>query len=102
MAVLMLFAFGAKEAHHFVHKKHTEVKICDARVGEHHFHDQDYIHDDCRLCDFTFSVYELTVAQFMGFQNLNDLIPQRTFFYPSFFSFKLSAFALLRGPPVVA
>jgi hypothetical protein len=100
IAVLMLLAFGSKEAHYFVYHQHVEVKVCaDTKKGEHHFHDQDYIHSDCTLCDFTFSFFELSLVQKLDLHQLQTLIPTRTFSYPSFFSFQFPAFTLLRGPP---
>jgi hypothetical protein len=102
IAVLMLLAFGSKEVHYLVHHQHVEIKICDDTThNEHHFHDQDYIHDDCALCDFTFSIFELNVAQPFELLAFNVNIFCSTFSYPSFFSHKISPFALLRGPPNV-
>lgn len=101
IAVLMLLAFGSKEAHYFVYHQHVEVKVCaDTKKGEHHFHDQDYIHSDCLLCDFTFSFFELSLTHNLNFRSLQALISTRTFSYPSFLSFQFPSFSLLRGPPV--
>jgi hypothetical protein len=97
----MLLAFGSKEAHYFVHHQHIEVKICnDTPQNEHHFHDKDYIHTDCALCDFTFSVFALSFTQKFDFVESPTLISTQIFPYSSHFSSRFPAFALLRGPPV--
>ena len=102
IALLMLLAFSTKEMHLFMHHQHEEVKICDAREGEHHFHGQDYIHANCQLCDFTFSLFELSLAQKLNFPEPKTVILSQTFSYTSFLSFKYPVFTLLRGPPICA
>ncbi|MBL7817205.1 MAG: hypothetical protein JNL70_19435 [Saprospiraceae bacterium] len=99
IALLMFVSFSMKEVHLFLHHHHEEVKICDARAGEHHFHDKDYIHESCPLCDFTFSCFELNIEKPLDFSIPNTVISSQTFIYLPFFSHKPAAFAPLRAPP---
>jgi hypothetical protein len=103
LATLMFWAFGSKEMHHVVHHQHFEVKVCnDTAQNENHFHDQEYSHDDCSLCDFTFSVFELAFTQKLDFPQAQTFITARVFSDPSFvLSFKFPVLALLRGPPSI-
>lgn len=100
LAILLLTAFGTKEMHHFWGHAHKMVKICDARKGEVHIHNEDYISDECPLCDFTFSIFEFHLPTF-------HLITPKHFFIKEAFlykSFKLNStchFPSLRGPPIV-
>jgi hypothetical protein len=52
LALLLFFAFGAKEAHHFWAHAHVKVKICDATENEKHWHDEEYGHSDFSLPSF--------------------------------------------------
>ena len=98
LAILIFFAFGAKELHHFMAHAHEEVKICDAQKGETHLHNEEYIHVDCSLCDFTFSTFEL---QFPVFELKYKIYPtlKEDFSYKSSHFFKILFSKSLRGPP---
>ena len=76
LALLLLFAFGAKEAHHFFVHAHVEVKVCDATENEKHWHDEAYSHDDCALCDFTFSLFDFSLPTF--FLSHKDCLVEKT------------------------
>ena len=98
LAILLFFAFGAKEMHHFLAHAHKEVKICDAKNGEQHIHDEEYASDNCSLCDFTFSIFDFTLPTFC-LNNIKLFFTEKEFDY---ISFKLPcAYFLpsLRGPP---
>ena len=98
LAILLFFAFGAKEMHHFLEHAHKEVKICDAKDGEQHIHDEEYASDNCSLCDFTFSIFDFTLPTFY-LNHTKLFFSEKEFHY---ISFKLSyAYFLpsLRGPP---
>jgi hypothetical protein len=79
LALLLLFAFGAKEAHHFLAHAHVEVKICDATENEKHWHDEEYSHDNCSLCDFTFSIFDFSLPSF--FLNHKDILEEKIDFF---------------------
>ena len=98
LAILIFFAFGAKQLHHFWAHAHEEVKICDAKKGETHLHNEEYIHSQCSLCDFTFSTFELQILVFVLKTNIYTTIEGEFSFQSSFFSnIRLSKPA--RGPP---
>jgi hypothetical protein len=84
LALLLLFAFGAKEVHHFWAHAHVETKVCDAPTGNEHWHDEDYSHDDCALCDFTFSIFDFSLSSFS--LNYKDCLVEKidTFFTQSY------------------
>jgi hypothetical protein len=79
LSLLLLFAFGAKEAHHFFAHAHVEVKICDAIENEKHWHTEEYSHPDCNLCDFTFSIFDFSLPSF--FLNHKDILEEKTDFF---------------------
>jgi hypothetical protein len=79
LALLLLFAFGAKEVHHFWAHAHVEVKICDANENEKHWHDEEYSHADCNLCDFTFSIFDFSLPSFS--LNHKDILEEKTDFF---------------------
>jgi hypothetical protein len=99
LAALLLFAFGAKEMHHFFGHHHYEVKICAAaETGDVHLHNEEYAHNDCELCDFTFAHF---TYKFESFELKQPLFWIETFdytyyfLYPSFYQISPSQ----RGPP---
>jgi hypothetical protein len=98
LALLLLFAFGAKEAHYFFAHAYMEVKICDATENEKHWHDEAYSHDDCSLCDFTFSLFDFSLPTF--FLSHNDCLVEKTDFF-SIQSYHSHAFFYTKGraPP---
>jgi hypothetical protein len=98
LAILIFFAFGAKELHHFLAHAHEEVKICDAQKGEKHLHNEEYIHVDCALCDFTFSVFELQLPIF-DFKHKIYPTLKEDFSYKSSHFCKTLFSKSLRGPP---
>ena len=102
LAILLFFAFGTKEMHYFFEHAHEEVKVCDAQKGERHIHDQEYIHDECPLCDFTFSLFELQLpttcianTEFGSFAERNFNLLTLNLFFTHFYT-------SLRGPPSIA
>jgi hypothetical protein len=76
LALLLLFAFGAKEMHHFMAHAHEDVKICDAIENEKHWHDEEYSHADCDLCDFTFSIFDFSLPSF--FLSPKNILEEKT------------------------
>lgn len=98
LALLIFIAFGGKELHILLEHSHEEVKICDAQNGEKHLHDQDYIHSDCTLCDFTFSTFELQFPVFVLKNNVYTLFREELSFHYSFFSNTILVQSS-RGPP---
>ena len=101
LAAMMLLAFGAKEAHHVLGHSHKEVKICDVQAGETHIHDQDYISDNCQLCDFTFSIFDIFISRF-DIKKIKILYASKDFNFLSFFYSRRHLFQALRAPPLVA
>ena len=98
LAVLIFLAFGAKEIHHVFQHSHQEVKICDVKIGETHLHDESYITDECQLCDFTFSVFDLTVPVFTT-KSVQNCLKTTIFSYISFKYSNRYLFQSLRAPP---
>ena len=98
LALLIFTAFSGKELHILLEHSHEEVKICDAQNGEKHLHDQDYIHSDCTLCDFTFSTFELQFPVFVLKNSIYIAIEGEFSFQTSFFSNTLFSKSS-RGPP---
>jgi hypothetical protein len=99
LAILMLFAFGAKELHHVFEHQHQEVKVCHAVAGEKHLHNHEYIHHECQLCDFTFSAFETPVLLFQ-LASVKQVFVKRVFTYQSFILSRSYLFQSLRAPPV--
>jgi hypothetical protein len=79
LALLLFFAFGAKEAHHFWAHAHVKVKICDATENEKHWHDEEYGHSDCNLCNFTFSIFDFSLPSF--FLKHKDILEEKIDFF---------------------
>jgi hypothetical protein len=98
LAILIFFAFGAKELHHFWAHVHEEVKICDAQQGETHLHNEEYIHADCSLCDFTFSVFDFK-APVLLLKSPISVLKESSFSFKSFNKSNTHFFLSLRGPP---
>ena len=98
LALLIFTAFSGKELHILLEHSHEAVKICDAQKGETHLHDQDYIHSDCSLCDFTFSTFELQFPVFVLKNSIYTTFEEVFSFNSSFFS-NLLISESLRGPP---
>lgn len=100
LAILIFVAFGAKEMHHFFGHAHEEVKICDAKQGEKHLHNEEYIHQDCNLCDFTFSYFEIPLLGF-NFKKPKIALNKTEFSFYSIICTRIHFFKSLRGPPCV-
>jgi hypothetical protein len=98
LAFLILFAFGTKELHPIFSDHHAEVKTCHAIEGEKHFHNEEYIHHECQLCDFTFSAFETPVLAFQ-FYMVKTVFIERVFTYQSFILSHSYLFQALRAPP---
>ena len=98
LAILIFFAFGTKELHHFWAHAHKEVKICEAQKGETHLHNEEYIHADCSLCDFTFSTFELQFPVFELRYKIYPTLKEDLPYKSSHFSKTLFSKSL-RGPP---
>jgi hypothetical protein len=101
LAFLILLAFGTKELHHVFSDHHTEAKICHALEGEKHFHNEEYIHDECSLCDFTFSAFEMPALAFLSYR-VKTVFAERVFTYLSFNLSRSYLFQSLRAPPVAS
>jgi hypothetical protein len=98
LAILIFFAFGNKELHHFLAHTHEEVKVCDAQKGETHLHDEEYIHADCSLCDFTFSTFDFQLPIFELNYSIYTILKEDFFYKSSHFSNTIFSKSL-RGPP---
>ena len=98
LALLIFFAFSAKELHHLLEHYNEEVKICDARAGEKHLHNPEYIPHECQLCDFTFSAFE-TPLLFFHLKTVKVVFAKRVFTYQSFNLSRSYLFQSLRAPP---
>lgn len=101
LAILIFVSFGTKEMHHFLIHAHEEMKICDAQKGEKHLHDEEYIHHDCSLCDFTFSLFELPAFIIPALDNTITHI-ETEFSFRSIFCVRTHFFKPLRGPPHIS
>jgi hypothetical protein len=101
LSLLILLAFGTKELHHVFSHHHAEVKTCHAVAGEKHFHNEEYIHDECSLCDFTLSAFETPVLAFQ-FYAVKTVFIERVFTYQSFILSRSYLFQALRAPPAAA
>jgi hypothetical protein len=98
LSLLILLAFSTKELHHIFSHHHAEVKICHTQAGEKHFHNEEYIHDECSLCDFTFSAFETPTLAFQSFL-VKTVFIERVFTYQSFILSRSYLFQALRAPP---
>ena len=99
LALLLLLAFGAKEVHHFTAHAHVETKICnDGSESDTHWHDAEYLHEDCSLCDFTFSIFDFSLPTF-SLQKAQCAVEKTNFSFKN--SFLTQSFFYIKGraPP---
>lgn len=100
LAMILFMAFGSKEMHHFLSHAHEEVKICDAKKGEVHLHDEEYLSHECTLCDFTFSIFDFQLTTFKSYQ-YGGLLTSQEFSIHAFIPSHTHLLQSLRGPPAI-
>lgn len=98
LPALLLFPFVAKDVHLLL-VEHNEHETCVHKGVERHFHEHHGTSEECLICDFTFSSFEVPE----DIASLNEPavflegspLPDARAFHPVF----LLTYAL-RGPPV--